>query len=250
MRVLLAAINCPKGDRSTNLVRHREILQQAASEECEIAVFPEMSLTGYTDPEKFPTGPMALDDDTVEKLAAETGKTGVAALFGIAERNDDGTTAITQIFAADGEVRGTYSKRHLGEGEENFTAGKAMAAFAMPNIVIGIAICAESEVTYPFSDAKDLGAKVVFHCSAPGLYGRQDDDAGWQRGFDWWRNSSIEQLTAYAKDLDIWIASAGQSGATVDENFPGWAALISPSGEIVAELPDWREATLTVDIPV
>ena len=250
MRALLAAINCPKGEPNTNLARHREILQQAARENCEIAVFPEMSLTGYADPEMFPSGPIKLDDPTIGKLAAETGRTGVAALFGIVERKDDGTAAITQIFAMGGEVRGTYSKRHLGEGEENFTAGTEKAAFAMPTVVIGTAICAESEVTYPFSDAKDLGAKVVFHCSAPGLYGQQDDDAGWQRGFNWWRNTSIERLTTYAKELDIWIATAGQSGTTIDENFPGWAALINPSGKIVAELPDWREATLTVDIPV
>jgi predicted amidohydrolase len=42
---------------------------------------------------------------------------------------------------------------------------------------------------------------------------------------------------------------AGQAGSTADEDFPGLAALISPGGSVTARLPDWREGTLTVDIP-
>jgi predicted amidohydrolase len=44
--------------------------------------------------------------------------------------------------------------------------------------------------------------------------------------------------------------TAGQSGSTVDEDFPGLAALVDPSGRVVVRLPDWREATLTVEIPL
>jgi 8-oxo-dGTP pyrophosphatase MutT (NUDIX family) len=43
---------------------------------------------------------------------------------------------------------------------------------------------------------------------------------------------------------------ATQAGATVDEDFPGIAALIAPTGEVVARLPDWRAGTLVVDLPV
>ncbi len=39
-----------------------------------------------------------------------------------------------------------------------------------------------------------------------------------------------------------------QAGVTFDEDFPGWAALFGPDGEIVDELPDWRAGTLAVDI--
>jgi len=43
---------------------------------------------------------------------------------------------------------------------------------------------------------------------------------------------------------------ATQAGSTVDEDFPGIAALIDPSGEVVDRLPDWRAGTLVVDVPL
>jgi predicted amidohydrolase len=39
MRVLLAAINAPKGEVAGNLERHLAVLAQARAERCEIAVF-------------------------------------------------------------------------------------------------------------------------------------------------------------------------------------------------------------------
>ena len=48
MRVLLAAITCEKGDLDGNLVRHlRRSTRQLCG--CDLAVFPEMSLTGSVD---------------------------------------------------------------------------------------------------------------------------------------------------------------------------------------------------------
>jgi predicted amidohydrolase len=39
-----------------------------------------------------------------------------------------------------------------------------------------------------------------------------------------------------------------QAGATDDEDFPGWAAVLEPGGKVAAELPDWREGTLIVEV--
>jgi len=47
----------------------------------------------------------------------------------------------------------------------------------------------------------------------------------------------------------LWIAQAGQAGATEDEDFPGLAALTSPDGEVTARLPGWHPGTLVVGIP-
>jgi predicted amidohydrolase len=47
----------------------------------------------------------------------------------------------------------------------------------------------------------------------------------------------------------LWIALSTQAGATADEDFPGLAALIDPTGTVVAALPDWHEGTLLVDVP-
>jgi hypothetical protein len=43
---------------------------------------------------------------------------------------------------------------------------------------------------------------------------------------------------------------ATQAGSTVDEDFPGIAALIGPDGRIVDQLEDWRPGTLIVNAPI
>ncbi len=91
MRVLLAALNRPKGDVAGNLAAHVG-LGEARARGCD--------------------------------LAAATTKT-VPALSGVAERGPH----ITQVYAADGEVVGAYRKRHLGEGEEAYTPGGEPAPF-------------------------------------------------------------------------------------------------------------------------
>ena len=49
MRILLAAVTCEKGDVDGNLARHLEVLHEAAAASCDLALFPEMSLTGSVD---------------------------------------------------------------------------------------------------------------------------------------------------------------------------------------------------------
>ncbi len=243
-------MNCPKGEIDANLARHIALLDEAAEAGCDIAVFPEMSLTGYINPKTHPDDAITLTAKPVLALAAATADTGVAALFGIARRDFGGGTQITQVFAKHGHLAGTYGKRFLGEGEEEFQASASPFTFSLNDARFGAAICAESGVNYPFAEPAADGAGVVFHCSAPGLYGRPATEAEWRDGFDWWHGECLERLSAHASANKIWIAATGQAGSTVDDDFPGWAGLFDPTGKLVTELPDWVEGTLIVDIPV
>ncbi len=102
MRALLAAMVCHKGEAGPNLAAHLELLAEARAEDCELALFPEMSLTGSADPAAHPEQLIGLDHPAVTALAGATGETGVGACFGVAERSPDGTPHITQVFAAAG----------------------------------------------------------------------------------------------------------------------------------------------------
>jgi 8-oxo-dGTP pyrophosphatase MutT (NUDIX family) len=90
---------------------------------------------------------------------------------------------------------------------------------------------------------------VLFFCSAPGLHGRRTDERGWRDGHDWWLASGLGDAAGHARRLGVPVAMATQAGATEDEDFPGLAALVTPSGE-VARLPDWRPGSLVVEVPV
>ncbi len=249
MRALLAAINCQKGDIELNYTTHAEAVAEAAAERCEMAVFPEMSLTGYLNIKRPGHVPISLQSEPVQRMADLSGESGVALLFGIVEASGQELPYITQVYAANGEVQAVYRKRHLGEGEPGlFIEGDVSVVAGSASDLFGIAICADYEVPDEFEYAAKNGARTVFHPSAPGLWGRRTDEASWQSGFDWWRGSCIDNHGKRAKELGISIAVVGQAGVTDDEDFPGWAAVFGPDGEIKAELPDWRAANLVVEL--
>jgi predicted amidohydrolase len=156
---------------------------------------------------------------------------------------------ITQVVAADGNVLGIQRKRHLGEGEEAFTPGNGAAVLSWAGVRFGVAICAEAGYDQPFDDAAAGGARLVLFPAAPGLHGRRTDEASWRAGLDWWRGCGLADAKRHARRLGLWIALAGQAGSTVDEDFPGLAALVRPDGTVGSQLPDWRAGTLRVDMP-
>lgn len=249
MRALLAAIRCEKGDVEGNLASHVRLIAEAASTGCALAVFPEMSLTGSADPAASPGRLIPLDHPAIGMLARASGEHGIGVCFGLAERSLSGQPHITQVFAADGRIAGVQRKRHLGEGEESFIAAAAGEVFDYAGVRFGIAICAEAGFDAPFDAAAAAGARLVLFPAAPGLHGRRTSHASWQDGFAWWEACSLGDARRPARRLGIWIALAGQAGSTVDEDFPGLAAL-GPDGSVTARLPDWREGALAVAIPL
>ncbi|HEY1917607.1 MAG TPA: carbon-nitrogen hydrolase family protein [Streptosporangiaceae bacterium] len=241
---------CRQGDIPANLDAHERVLRQARAEGCDLAVFPEMSLTGSADPRTYPGRLTALDSAPVTAMAALTAEHQIAAIFGVAEGTVDGIPHITQVFARDGNLAGHYRKRHLGDGEEGFTPGTEQALFHLGALPFGVAICAEAGVDYPFDEPAVAGAQVIFFCAAPGLYGRRTDDASWRAGHAWWQSCGLADARRHAARTGTWIALATQAGDAGEEDFPGLAALVDPAGQVTARLPDWQPGTLTVDLPV
>jgi len=246
MRILLAALNAPKGDLDGNLASHAAVLEQARVQGCQIAVFPELSLTGSVDPRRHPGRALTVDAEPVRALLEATSRTGVAAVFGIAERAGP-LFHITQLYGHDGRLGGAYRKRHLGEGEEGYQPGHDTGVFQLGAARFGVALCAEGGVDFPWSDAVAGGASVVLFCSAPGLYGRRTDERGWRDGHAWWLSCGLGDAARHARRLGVPVAMTTQAGATEDEDFPGLAALVSPDGQ-VARLPDWRPGSLVVEV--
>ena len=54
----------------------------------------------------------------------------------------------------------------------------------------------------------------------------------------------FERLPLYASDSDLYIAVATQTGATVDEDFPGGSFVFGPDGSCLAKTEDYSEQLL------
>ncbi len=240
MRLLLTSVNCPKGEIEANTRRHLELLGAGAAAQVDLVLLPEMSLTGYR-----PGAEIFLRHPAVSELVDSTA--GAPALcFGLVEAAaDGGLPFITQVVAAGGELVAIHRKAHLGEGEEgDFQPGVPAGAFRVADRSCVLAVCAEIGTQAPYR----LGSELVLGPAAPGLYGpRRRTSLEWQRGVDWWHGSVVDdarRLLAPGQRLAV----STQSGATDDEDFPGWAALLTAGGDVVAELPDGREGSLVVEL--
>ncbi len=246
MRLLLTALRCEKGDLHGNHRRHLDLLAVGRSEQCDLVLLPEMSLTGYDAGAAVP-----LANDAVTSLVAAT-RGGPRLSFGLAEAaapddsEGDARPLITQVLAGDGAILGIHRKAALPPDERpTFRAGPGFELVSVDRTAVATAVCAEIGAGPPYA----LGAELVLAPSAPGLYGpRRVSEEDWRRGFDWWRGSvraDAERLLPRGSHLAV----STQAGATADEDFPGWAALIGPGGVIVSELSDWSEGSLVVDTP-
>ena len=247
---MLTAIRCGKGDLEANLASHLHVLGEARAADCDVVLFPEMSLTGSVDPATHPQRLITLSHPAVRELTAAAAGTALAICFGIAERDPDGEPRITQLFAVGGEITAIQRKRHLGDGEEAFAVAAGLAVAEHAGARIGMAICAESGYDDPFDTAAAAGAELMLFPAAPGLYGRRSTEDSWRSGYAWWEGSGLADAQRHARRLGLWVALAGQAGSTDDEDFPGLAGLVGPAGDVVARLPDWKPGLLTVDVPL
>jgi predicted amidohydrolase len=213
VRVLLAALQCQKGDLAGNLSSHLQIVLDAVATGCDLVLFPEMSLTGSIDAARNPERFVSLDHEAVLELARASAGTGMGICFGVAEHSSESRAHIAQVFAAGGRIVGVQRKRHLGEGEESFTSVSISAPIDFSGTTLGIAICAESGFDQPFDVAASAKASLVLFPAAPGLYGRRTDEDSWSTGFSWWEGKSLGDAARHAHRLGIWIALATQSGS-------------------------------------
>jgi predicted amidohydrolase len=248
-RLALASIQCSKGDWDANLETHRHVMQEAARVGCKFVVFPEMSLTGSVDPSLDPDHLLSIDSPQVAAIADLTQTCLLSAVFGIAEATVEGPY-ITQIYASQGRIMGCQRKRHLGDGEEAFLRSDRTELFQYGSLRFGIAICAEGREDPPFDVPVSDGAELVFYCAAPGLHGRRKDEGSWRQGLSWWESEGLENVRRHARRTGAWIAMATQAGSTVDEDFPGLSALVSPSGAVIKRSKNWEAETIIVDVPL
>src|SRR6478672_4296819 len=105
LRIASCQINTRVGALDHNVDRILEALREAEGASCDLAVFPELAITGYP-PEDLLLKPGFVADNraALEKVAARTGR--CAAVVGFVDAGLDLYNAAA--VCADGAVLGTY----------------------------------------------------------------------------------------------------------------------------------------------
>ena len=224
------------GDIRGNVARITELTEQAGRLHADFVCFPELSITGYD-----VTGEI-LREIAVERTSSIIGTVvelahscNITVLAGFAEREGENVYASHLVAAPDG-LSGVYRKIHLGPPETGvFSAGNSLEIFSSEGIQFSIQLCYDAH----FPELSTLhalkGAEIIFmpHASPRGT--PQEKLAGWLR-----------HLTARAYDNSVFIVAlnlAGENGHGLE--FPGVAAILSPSGKLLADLTGNSDTLLT-----
>jgi NAD+ synthase (glutamine-hydrolysing) len=238
MRLALAQINTVVGDLDGNRERILGRLDEARSAGADLALFPELAVTGYP-PEDLLLRPGFIQAArrSLDEIAAAT--TGITALVGVPLYDGDLYNACA--VCADGAVQGIYRKRFLpnyGVFDEAryFAAGRDLLLLRAGDAVIGTTIC--EDIWQPGPPATDLvaaGAQVIANVSAsPFHLGKELERE--------------QMLQVRARDNVSFVVYVNAVGAQDELIFDGHSVVIDDEGSVVARAPGFEECLLVCDI--
>ena len=240
MRVALAQINATVGDIAGNEAKVREQLARAREAGAQLALFPELAVTGYP-PEDLLLKEHFLADAraAVERIAADA--RGIVAVVGFPERADDAYNAAAVL--ADGGVHAIYRKVNLpnyGVFDElrYFQRGPGGAMIDVDGVKVGLTICEDIWVPGPpMTDEALAGARLVLNISA----------SPYQAGKGRQREQMIAQR---ARDSLAAVAFCALVGGQDELVFDGHSFVVDHDGEVIARAPQFAEELLVCDIDV
>lgn len=232
MRIALAQlISGP--DPAANLGQLREHIDAAAEGGAELVVFPEATMRCFgrnlAEVAEPVDGPWA---SAVRQAAAEAGVVVAVGMFTPA----DGGRVRNTLLVTGPSVEASYDKIHLFDAfgyaeSDTVAAGEQPLVVDVGGVSVGFTTCYDVRFPGLYTVLADAGAQLVCVC------------ASWGAG-----PGKVEQwrlLTrARALDATVFVAACGQADpATTGERVigtaprgVGFSALVSPGGEVLAEL--------------
>jgi NAD+ synthase (glutamine-hydrolysing) len=241
LRVACCQINTRVGDLDGNADRILQALATAEQHGCDLAVFPELAITGYP-PEDLLLKPgfIAANRAALERVAAGTGS--CAAVVGFVDAGRD--LANAAAVCANGEVLGTYHKRELPnyavfDEARYFTPGhEPQQLFDIAGVRVGVSVCEDAwNPAGPISDQADSGAELVVNLNAsPYAEGKLA-----QRE---------RMLATRASDAACALVYVNQVGGQDELVFDGASMVFGADGTLLARAAQFAEDVMVVDLDV
>jgi NAD+ synthase (glutamine-hydrolysing) len=239
--VALCQINPVVGDLGANAERVITLLAAAEEAGADLAVFPELAITGYP-PEDLLLKPGFVADNlaALQKVAAASERC-VAVVGYVHEQLDLYNSAAV---CSGGEVRGIYHKQELPnyavfDEQRYFAAGRgATQLFGIGGVRVGISICEDAwNPQGPIAAQAAAGAELVVNINASPYY------------LDRIRERE-QMLATRAADASCALVYVNCVGGQDELVFDGGSLVFDASGRLLASLPQFSEQLCVVDIDV
>jgi predicted amidohydrolase len=248
IRVALAQIAPRLGALEHNLARHHELIGEARSQQADLAVFPELGLTGYLLQDLNAEVAMRAEDPRLLELARAA--EGMSAIVSFVEEAADHRLFIAAALLEEGEVRHVHRKVFLptyGLFDERrfFAAGSVIRATrSRLGVDIGICICEDFwHLSTPQLLALDGAAILVNVSSSPGRDLAATNEVGLGTATSWRTlNRTYAQLTT------SYVVYVNRVGVDESISFWGGSEVVAPSGASVFQAPLYEEGLYLAEI--
>lgn len=218
-----------------------DVSTNAETQDASLLAFPEGYLQGYV-LEKQDARRVAFDLNSQRfgAVLSKFPKTGPMIVVGLIEI-DDGMLFNTAIIVRRGELIGRYRKKHLLAAERAFSRGTVCPIFEVDGLRFGIIICYDTNFSDAAQKVADAGGALVV-CCANNMLPLSKADA--------FREVHNAQRANRCRETGLWLISSDVTGERDGMVSWGPSAVLSPTGEVVAQLPLDQPGLLTFDIPV
>ena len=239
-RLALAQINLTVGDLEGNVAKALEYVERARELSADLVAFPELTVTGYP-PEDLLLKPSFIEANVDAMRQVASASKGLAVAVGFVDADSDIYNACA--LAHEGEVVGVYHKVYLPnygvfDEERYFKRGTECPVFVVKGIGIGLNIC--EDIWYPSGPTavqREAGAHLVVNINA----------SPYHTGKGSFRRKMV---ATRASDNELYVAYLNTVGGQDELVFDGDSSIFGPSGEVVAQGPEFEEMLLVADLDV
>jgi NAD+ synthase (glutamine-hydrolysing) len=241
LRVALCQINTTVGDLDGNVDRVLAALGRAEDRGCDLAVFPELAITGYP-PEDLLLKPGFVGDNRRALDRVARASRACAAVVGFVDVGRDLYNAAA--VCAFGQVQAVYHKRNLPnyavfDEQRYFAPGTGASPLVeVAGVRIGVSICEDAfSPTGPIASQAAGGAELVVNINASPYYAN--------------RLAERERMLATrASDASCVLVYVNQVGGQDELVFDGASMVFDAHGDLLARAGQFREETLVCDVEV
>ena len=240
IKLALAQISSKRENKEANLQKIETLTFKAKEQGADIAIFPEMSLTGYVVRDQFYELAETIPGSTVERVEALAKKTGMHVIFGMPELSEKTRATVfnTAVFVGPKGLIGKYRKMYLPthsvfEEKRYFRPGYQTATFQTDLGNIGLCICYDLFFPEVLRLIRLKGAQLIVCISASPAV----------------RRSYFEILTcARALENTAYLAYVNLAGVEDGLQFWGGSRLVSPTGDLIAKAKYDEEDFVTCEV--
>ncbi len=239
IRIAAAITRCPVGKVQQNIQGMTKWVRAAKKQGAEVICFPEMNVTGYLNHSEIRKTAVPIPGAISHELVALASDENITLLAGMAERAGDGALHASHLVAKPDGTIGVYRKVHIAPPEKTvYQPGTEIPLFESAGVKFGIQLCYDAHFPELSTYMALNGADIIFIPHASPRTTSTEKFKSWSR-----------HLPARAFDNSLFIVACNQTGENEKGlSFPGIAAVIGPSGEIMGKKVAGAEGILVAEL--